>query len=83
MFCEEILHQIYSKYFEQKNGKIPFLDALSVRDNHLIETAVYRKKTNSDIYLNWNSFEPNSWEWATLRTNVTRTFEICSTNKFL
>lgn len=54
-----------------------------VRNNHYIDTEVYRKKTNTDIYVNWNSFEPNSWKWVTFRTLVTRPSEICSTDKFL
>ena len=54
-----------------------------VRNNHFIDTAVYRKKTNANIYLNWNSFGPNSWERGTLRANVTKSFEVCSTDKFL
>ena len=68
---------------EEIHGKIPFLDILLVRNNHYINTTVYRKKTNTNIYLNWNSFGPNSWKWGTLRTTVTRAFEICSTDKFL
>ena len=54
-----------------------------MRNNHYIDTEVYRKKTNTDIYVNWNSFEPNSWKWVTFRTLVTRPSEICSTDKFL
>ena len=48
---------------------------------HYIVAAVYRKKT--DIFLNWKSFGPNELKWDTLRTIITRAFEICSTNKFL
>ena len=50
---------------------------------HYIVAAVYRKKTNTDIFLNWKSFGPNDLKWDTLRTIITRAFEICSTNKFL
>ena len=68
---------------EEIDEKIPFLDTVLVRNNHYIDTGVYRKKTNTYIYVNRNSFEPNSWKWGTLRTLVTRPFEICSTDKFL
>ena len=68
---------------EEIDEKIPFLDTLLVRNNHYIDTGVYRKKTNTHIYVNWNSFEPNNLKWGTLRTLVTRPFEICSTDKFL
>ena len=92
-YQEERLNQICSSTFnnfhkninfifeEEIDGKIPFLDALLVRNNHYIVTTVYRKKIY--IYLNWNSFGPNSWKWSTLITIVTRAFEICSTDKFL
>ena len=63
--------------------EIPFLDTLLVWNNHYIDTAVYRKKISTNIYLNWNSFGPNSWKWGTLRTVATRAFEICSIDKFL
>ena len=68
---------------EEINGKFPFLNTLLARNNHYIDTIVYRTKTNTHIYLNWNSFGPNSWKWGTLRTIVTRGFEICSTDTFL
>ena len=48
-----------------------------------MDTIVCRKKSNTDVYLNWNSFGLNSWNWGTLKTILTRAFEICSTNKFL
>ena len=68
---------------EEIDGKIAFLDALLVRNNHFMDTTVYRKKTSTDIYLNWNSFRPNSWKWGTLKTIVTRAFEICSIDNSL
>ena len=35
---------------------LQFLDVLVTGKNNDIETTVYRKPTNKDIYLNWNSF---------------------------
>lgn len=64
---------------EEKDRKSQFLDALLVRNNYYIVTTVYRKKTNTNIYLNWNSFGPNSCRWITVRTTLNRKFEICST----
>ena len=70
--------------FEKEiDGKISFSDALLVRNNHFIDTTAYRKKTNTDFHLNWNSFGPNSWKWDILRTIVNTAFEICSTEKLL
>ena len=48
----------------------------------MISTKVYRKNTNTDIYTNWKSFPPNNWKWRTLKTLVTRAFDICSTDEY-
>ena len=57
-------------YEEERDGKIPFLDALLIRKNDAFETAVCRKPTNMGIYLHWNSFAPE-------------TYDICSSDEFL
>ena len=45
--------------FEEENdGMLPFLDVLICRNDNSIETTVYIKSTNNDIYLNWNAFAP-------------------------
>ena len=45
----------------EKGNKIAFLDILLIRYKDLINTTVYRKKTNTDLYINWNFLSPNSW----------------------
>ena len=67
----------------ETENKISFLDVLLIRKNSFISTKVYRKNTNTDIYIDWKSFAPNNWKWGTLKTLVTRAFEICSTNEYL
>ena len=54
-----------------------------MRNNSLISTKVYRKNTNTDIYINWKSFTPNDWNWGTLKTLVTGAFDICSIDEYL
>lgn len=50
-------HQIIQFAYElEKNNKLAFLDVLLIRDNDMIENTVYRRPTNSDIYLNWRLF---------------------------
>ena len=49
----------------------------------MISTKVFHKNTNTDIYINWKSFAPNNWKWGTLKTLVTRAFDICSTDEYL
>ena len=43
-------------YDVEEENKLPFLDALLIRNLNFIETKVYLKPTNNDIYLNWKSF---------------------------
>ena len=45
-------------YELENQNKLPFLDVLLIRRGNKIETTVYRKSTNNDIYLNWGSFAP-------------------------
>ena len=64
--------------FEQEiDEKIRILVVLLIRNNRYIVTTVYRKKKNTNIYLNWNSLGLDVWIWGTLRTIVTRAFEVC------
>ena len=60
-------------------GTLPFLDVLLCRNGAELTTTVYRKKTNNDVYLNWNGFAPFSWKRGTLRTLVQRAYLLCST----
>ena len=70
--------------FESENkGTLPFLDVLLCRNGSELTTTVYRKKTNNDIYLNWNIFAPVSWKRGKLRTLVQRAYLVCSTETYL
>ena len=58
---------------------IPFLDVWVRRqDNGSFTTSVYRKKTSSDIYINWESYAPRTWKIGTLHGLLQRAFMICS-----
>ena len=67
----------------EKENKIEFLGILLIRNKDLVNPTVYRKKTNTDLYITWKSFFPNNWKWETLKTLVSRAYEICSTKKYL
>ena len=54
-------------YETEVNSELAFLDVLLLRKGQNIVTTVYRKVANSDIYLNWNLFCPQSWKRGTLR----------------
>ena len=45
-----------------QNNQVPFLDVLLTGNVETISTAVYRKVTNTDIYINWKSFASNNFE---------------------
>ena len=63
----------------ERNQCIPFLDVLVRRkENGNFATSVYRKKTSSDIYINWNSYAPRTWKIGTLHGLLQRAFTICS-----
>ena len=55
-----------------------------------LETKVFRKKTNNDMYLHWKSFAPVTWKIGTLKTlidlnrylkDLKRAYIICSNDK--
>ena len=71
-------------YEVEIDSKISFLDVLVMRDsNNNINTTVYRKSTNNDIYLNWESFAPNKWKWGALKTLTKRAYHVCSSQELL
>ena len=70
-------------YETDYNFKLALLDVLSCRDEENIVTTVYRKSTNADVYLNWNSFAPHSWKRGTLKTLTQRAYMIYSTTELL
>ena len=61
----------------KKNSTILFLDVLLIRTQQKIDTTVYRKNTNTNLYIHWNLFLPNNWRWGTLKTLVRRAYETC------
>ena len=65
----------------EDNGTISFLDVLIKCTGNQFQTTVFRKPTNNDIYLHWNSFAPKKWKQGTLRTLILRAFTICSNDE--
>ena len=70
-------------YKVEEENKLPFMDVRLIRNINFIETKVYRKPSNNDIYLNWKSFTPKTWKRSTLRTLIKRAYLICSSQKQL
>ena len=71
-------------YELEDNDKIAFLDVLIRKTGkNEIETSVYRKETNTDIYMNWNSYAPSTWKIATLKSLIKRALLISSNDLLL
>ena len=69
---------------ETENGsKLSFLDVQLMRTGDNIETCVFRKPTNTDIYIHWNSFAPFEGKYSILKTLVYRAYIVCSDNQHL
>ena len=50
----------------EKENKLTFLDVMVIRNtNDTINTTVYQKPTNTDIYINWHSHSPLQWKKTT------------------
>ena len=47
-----------------------------------VETSVYRKATDTNIYIKWHSHVPSSWKIGTLR-NLIKAVKLLSSSKFL
>ena len=68
----------------EKDKAIAFLDVLLKRqEDRCIETSVYRKPRNNNIYIHWNAYGPQQWKTGTLSGILRRAYEICSTEENL
>ena len=64
--------------------RISFLDVDIIRnENGSLSTAVYRKSTDTNVYINWSSFAPKEWKIGTLKGLVRRAYLVCSTQAAL
>ena len=57
-------------YVLGENNKLSFLDVSLLRNGSNIETTVYRKPRNSNVYLDWKSFALDTWRQGTLKTLI-------------
>ena len=77
---EESIEHVLSK-LNGYHDNIEFTKKMMV--SYEVETAVYRKSTNNDIYLHWQSFSPTTWKRGTLQTLVSRAFKVWSNDQHL
>ena len=53
---------------EESNDKISFLDISITRSKNKLMTSLYRKKTFSGVYMNYNSFLPTNYKKGLIDT---------------
>ena len=61
----------------ETEDRLPFLDALVIRERRRFSTTVYRKPTATGVYTRWESFCPTSRKLALVRSLVLRAKRIC------
>ena len=63
---------------EEQDNKISFLDISITRVGNELQTSLFRKKTFSGVYLNFNSHLPNIYKKGLIDTLLYRAYNICS-----
>ena len=70
-------------YETEKENEMSFLDILIIRSGQKIEIRIYKKSTNTDTYIHWNSYAPSSWKRSTLKMLIMRAYTISSNDSYL
>ena len=63
---------------EESNDKISFLDISITRSKNKLVTSLYRKKTFSGVYRNYNSFLPTNYKKGLIDTLLFQSYNICA-----
>ena len=66
----------FTMELEEENS-IPFLDVRVKRTNQLIETSVYRKKMNTNLYMKWDNCLPKYQKLGLISSLVARAYHLC------
>ena len=62
---------------KEKDGPLSFLDKNVFREKRKIATNIYRKKTVSGVYTNFNSFIPETYKTDLIKSLLFRCFNLC------
>ena len=65
----------------EEGGKLPFLDVQLVRNGSSLEASVYRKKTHTHRYVNYNSHHHPRVRVGIVKTLKDRASRICQSSK--
>ena len=61
------------------NSSISFLDVRLIKNNEgTFITEVHRKQTDTNIYIHWKSFAPDTWKIGTLKLLFRRAYTVYS-----
>ena len=63
---------------EESNYKISLLGISIIRSKNELVTSLYREKTFSGVYMNYNSFLPTNYKKGLIDTLLFRSYNICA-----
>ena len=74
----------FTKEASRSDGSMPFLDTLiTINGDDSLNTKVYRKRTHTDLYLQWDSHHSIAAKYSVINTLHYRTKAVCSNNQLL
>ena len=76
-FMNKLEHSIKFTIEMQTDNKLPFLDVMVERRNSELITYVYRKSTDTGLYLKWTSNQPRNFKINLIKCLCTRAKIIC------
>ena len=75
-------HKNLSFTMETTHGPLPFLDTQITIKDQRFQVEVYRKPTNTDVMMNYESSAPLKWKRALLNCLLTRAYNLSSNYSF-
>ena len=84
----EVLNSFHASikftFEKERDNTLSFLDVKVIKKlDGSFDTDIHRKKTDTNIYMNWNSFAPKAWKVGTLKSLLRRAYTICSNDSFV
>ncbi|CAF4119666.1 unnamed protein product, partial [Adineta steineri] len=79
-FMNKLEYSIKFTIEVQSDNKLPFLDVMVERKGGELITYVYRKATDTGLYLKWTSNQPRNYKINLIKCLCTRAKRICSSD---
>ena len=77
------LHKNIKFTYEVGGNQMPFLDIAVTLSSSGLKTTVYRKKTDTNVLLNYKAVAPNNWKKGLIKCFLHRAQTVCSDNDLL